>query len=122
MKIVPTEHPKVVVDDCLSSNNAQQRIKQSVTTIMPSEQPFSRALVEEPVLLVHPSDVRTMTNSGTSATITIVASHAQATKPESPSAFRSGRWTLDEKIMFLYALRKFGKGRWKKMKVYLPHR
>jgi hypothetical protein len=35
---------------------------------------------------------------------------------------RSGRWTLDEKILFLYGLQKFGKGRWKKMSVYLPNR
>ena len=37
-------------------------------------------------------------------------------------AWRTGRWTMDEKILFLYALRKFGKGRWKKMKTYLPQR
>jgi SHAQKYF class myb-like DNA-binding protein len=36
--------------------------------------------------------------------------------------FRTGRWTPDEKILFLYGLRMFGKGRWKKMSVYLPQR
>lgn len=35
---------------------------------------------------------------------------------------RTGRWTPDEKILFLYGLKRFGKGRWKKMSVYLPHR
>jgi hypothetical protein len=35
---------------------------------------------------------------------------------------RSGRWTPDEKILFLYGLKRFGKGRWKKMSIYLPHR
>jgi hypothetical protein len=35
---------------------------------------------------------------------------------------RTGRWTLDEKVLFLYGLKKFGKGRWKKMSVYLPNR
>jgi len=35
---------------------------------------------------------------------------------------RTGRWTLDEKVLFLYGLEKFGKGRWKKMSVYLPNR
>ena len=35
---------------------------------------------------------------------------------------RSGRWTPDEKILFLYGLRMCGKGRWKKMSVYLPQR
>lgn len=37
-------------------------------------------------------------------------------------AQRSGRWTPDEKLLFLYGLKRFGKGRWKKMSVYLPHR
>jgi hypothetical protein len=40
----------------------------------------------------------------------------------SSSAQRAGRWTPDEKILFLYGLKRFGKGRWKKMSVYLPHR
>lgn len=35
---------------------------------------------------------------------------------------RVGRWTLDEKILFLYGLKKFGKGRWKKMSIFLPDR
>jgi hypothetical protein len=42
--------------------------------------------------------------------------------PDSGSAQRSGRWTPDEKILFLYGLKRFGKGRWKKMSIYLPHR
>mmetsp|Transcript_86992 Transcript_86992/g.130439 ORF Transcript_86992/g.130439 Transcript_86992/m.130439 type:complete len:227 (+) Transcript_86992:86-766(+) len=37
-------------------------------------------------------------------------------------AQRTGRWTPDEKILFLYGLRRFGKGRWKKMSIYLPNR
>jgi hypothetical protein len=28
------------------------------------------------------------------------------------AAKRTGRWTLDEKILFLYGLRKYGKGRY----------
>lgn len=35
---------------------------------------------------------------------------------------RVGRWTLDEKILFLYGLQKFGKGRWKKISFYVPER
>jgi hypothetical protein len=38
------------------------------------------------------------------------------------SALRSGRWGNDEKVLFLYGLKRFGKGRWKKMSMYLPHR
>jgi Myb-like DNA-binding domain len=35
---------------------------------------------------------------------------------------RVGRWTLDEKLLFLFGLQKFGKGRWKKISLYLPNR
>ena len=35
---------------------------------------------------------------------------------------RVGRWTLDEKVLFLYGLKKFGKGRWKKISFYVPDR
>ena len=46
-------------------------------------------------------------------------------EPESPAegpVQRTGRWTPDENILFLYGLKRFGKGRWKKMSIYLPHR
>lgn len=39
-----------------------------------------------------------------------------------PAKNRTGRWSLDEKILFLFGLRKFGKGRWKKISIYLPDR
>jgi hypothetical protein len=53
--------------------------------------------------------------------------HAAPIKPKTTSkrskpAQRSGRWTPDEKILFLYGLKRFGKGRWKKMSTFLPHR
>lgn len=44
------------------------------------------------------------------------------TPPPSGPIQRTGRWTPDEKILFLYGLKRFGKGRWKKMSIYLPHR
>jgi hypothetical protein len=34
----------------------------------------------------------------------------------------SGRWDAKEKLLFLYGLSKFGKGRWKKISVYVPDR
>lgn len=43
----------------------------------------------------------------------------EITPQEAP---RAGRWSLDEKIMFLYGLSKYGKGRWKKISVYVPDR
>ena len=39
-----------------------------------------------------------------------------------PGAQRAGRWDLDEKILFLYGLQKYGKGRWKKIRTYVPGR
>lgn len=33
-----------------------------------------------------------------------------------------GRWSLDEKILFLYGLKMYGKGRWKRMSKFLPDR
>ncbi|VEU37695.1 unnamed protein product [Pseudo-nitzschia multistriata] len=45
-----------------------------------------------------------------------------AVSAELRPVLRTGRWTPDEKILFLYGLRMFGKGRWKKMSVYLPQR
>jgi hypothetical protein len=48
--------------------------------------------------------------------------NGSASGSTSGSVPRAGRWTPDEKILFLYGLKRFGKGRWKKMSVYLPHR
>lgn len=55
---------------------------------------------------------------------TISVSAKMQSPPASPMGpiQRTGRWTPDEKILFLYGLKRFGKGRWKKMSVYLPHR
>ena len=39
-----------------------------------------------------------------------------------PASSRCGRWSLDEKLMFLYGLSLFGKGRWKKIRAYVPNR
>lgn len=35
---------------------------------------------------------------------------------------KTGRWDLQEKLMFLYGLSRFGKGRWKKIQLYVPGR
>ena len=52
----------------------------------------------------------------------ILATKNKKKGPSHHSIARTGRWTPDEKILFLYGLRLFGKGRWKKMSCYLPHR
>ncbi len=35
---------------------------------------------------------------------------------------RSGRWTPDEKLLFLHGLKLHGRGRWKKIRQFLPTR
>lgn len=35
---------------------------------------------------------------------------------------RSGRWSADEQLLFLHGLKVFGKGRWKKIRTFLPFR
>lgn len=62
---------------------------------------------------------RTSTDDSMVDTTTTVSSRKGS---ERNPSHRSGRWTLDEKVLFLYGLQKFGKGRWKKMSVYLPNR
>jgi hypothetical protein len=62
---------------------------------------------------------RSSTDGSTMDTTTTVSSRKASDR--NPS-HRTGRWTLDEKVLFLYGLQKFGKGRWKKMSVYLPNR
>jgi len=44
------------------------------------------------------------------------------TNSNASQSVRTGRWTPDEKILFLYGLKTFGKGRWKKMSCFLPYR
>jgi hypothetical protein len=35
---------------------------------------------------------------------------------------RSGRWSLEEKILFLHGLLLYGKGKWKKIQFFVPSR
>lgn len=36
--------------------------------------------------------------------------------------YQVGRWSQDERILFLYGLQTFGKGRWKKISSFVPNR
>eukprot|EP00529_Nitzschia_sp_RCC80_P012677 CAMPEP_0113456582 /NCGR_PEP_ID=MMETSP0014_2-20120614/8962_1 /TAXON_ID=2857 /ORGANISM="Nitzschia sp." /LENGTH=591 /DNA_ID=CAMNT_0000348041 /DNA_START=190 /DNA_END=1965 /DNA_ORIENTATION=- /assembly_acc=CAM_ASM_000159 len=36
--------------------------------------------------------------------------------------YKTGRWTVEEKIIFLHLLRRFGRGKWKNYQPYLPFR
>jgi hypothetical protein len=63
------------------------------------------------------------TPGNNSSAPTVVPSRRRTTSTQASSGnLRTGRWTLEEKLLFLYGLRKYGKGRWKKISVYLPHR
>jgi Myb-like DNA-binding domain len=43
-------------------------------------------------------------------------------RPSSSSPSRSGRWTPDEKLLFLHGLKLHGRGRWKRIRQFLPTR
>ena len=64
----------------------------------------------------------TVSDSEESEQTTPTISTKRAASKRSKPAQRSGRWTPDEKILFLYGLKRYGKGRWKKMSTFLPHR
>lgn len=54
-----------------------------------------------------------------------VASTVESKKSAATSSVaapRSGRWTLDEKVLFLYGLQKYGRGKWKYIQSYCPGR
>lgn len=68
-----------------------------------------------------PEDAASRTSTDDSMLDTTTTVNTRKGSDRNPS-HRTGRWTLDEKVLFLYGLQKFGKGRWKKMSVYLPNR
>ena len=91
------------------------------------EEVEERALVEkekQPEDLMETSNANVVDDGEASRSSQESLQPAQQTSAASPSApaQRTGRWTPDEKILFLYGLKRFGKGRWKKMSIYLPHR
>lgn len=44
-----------------------------------------------------------------------------STTEESPT-LKHGRWSPEEKLLFLHGLKLFGRGRWKKIRTFLPFR
>jgi hypothetical protein len=55
----------------------------------------------------------------------VIASTVESKKSAATSSVaapRSGRWTLDEKVLFLYGLQKYGRGKWKYIQSYCPGR
>lgn len=70
---------------------------------------------ETPLVGVNTAVATTPTNGDNSGTVTTM-------KAVSQPPVRAGRWSLDEKILFLFGLQKFGKGHWKKISMYVPDR
>ena len=90
---------------------------------------FRKALPTQAIQCISesPNNIDSSTSSGSGALVKAVShsdlSHSEP-KPEQniEPSLRSGRWTPDEKILFLHGLKIFGKGRWKKISIYLPQR
>jgi len=64
-------------------------------------------------------------SSSTAAAAAAGTNRAQAgsyTIMTSRASSRSGRWTPDEKLLFLHGLKLYGRGRWKKIRQFLPTR
>ena len=109
----------------LSSLRGEDLLMTSTATISTRDQPdfletatglpsSSTAVVVSGVAGPPPQQGHEHTSSSTAKTA------RKKKEPRAPQ--RVGRWTMDEKLLFLYGLRKFGKGRWKKISVYLPDR
>ena len=49
-------------------------------------------------------------------------SKSNVTHPTSLPTLKHGRWSPEEKLLFLHGLQLFGKGRWKKIRTFLPLR
>jgi hypothetical protein len=64
------------------------------------------------------SDILAPTLNGETST----KKRALSERSSSPDSQRSGRWSPDEKLLFLHGLKVFGKGRWKKIRTFLPTR
>ncbi|GKY93964.1 hypothetical protein MPSEU_000363300 [Mayamaea pseudoterrestris] len=43
-------------------------------------------------------------------------------RQQNGNQYKTGRWSFDEKLLFLFGLARFGKGKWKKISAYLPQR
>ena len=97
-----------------------KKAKMEEDTKLPSVAPAVMIISAEQDSAVVPAvDVSTATSSNGSSEEGVDEPTAPLLPP---SSSRMGRWSLDEKLMFLYGLSLFGKGRWKKIHAYVPDR
>jgi hypothetical protein len=104
----------------------EQSLQQQPNTLAGNKRSLNELEGAAPDTWNHPSTT-TNTNSTPLEVAAAAAAAAVGNDATSPAAvdasgFRVGRWTLDEKILFLFGLQKFGKGRWKKISTYVPQR
>jgi hypothetical protein len=111
-----TNAPSVIVDEvavtaaaAVGASDAAEVMKDSIVVDVQGTVP------ETQLMDVKAATVATNGDSGTAA-----AARSTPSIPSQPS--RTGRWSLDEKILFLFGLQKFGKGHWKKISMYVPDR
>ncbi|CAB9501141.1 expressed unknown protein [Seminavis robusta] len=75
-----------------------------------------------PTETVVAANLSNLSTSSLSIPTTSSGSTMAASEQKPINNAKSGRWSLDEKLLFLYGLSVFGKGRWKKISAYVPDR
>ena len=110
--VVVVDEVAVTAAAAVAASDADQVIKNTLEETqgsVPSETPLSDTAV-----------ATTVTNGDIGCGTATTTSTATKAVPQPP--IRAGRWSLDEKILFLFGLQKFGKGHWKKISMYVPDR
>jgi hypothetical protein len=110
-----TNAPSVIVDEvavtaaaAVAAANATEEMKDS----LPSQGTVPETHITE--------NINSTTTAMNGDRGTVAAASSVPSTSAQPS--RTGRWSLDEKILFLFGLQKFGKGHWKKISMYVPDR
>lgn len=105
--VVVVDEVAVTAAAAVAASDAAEVMKDTLDAV-PSETP----LVGVNTAVATTSTTTNGDSSGTGTTM----------KAVSQPPVRAGRWSLDEKILFLFGLQKFGKGHWKKISMYVPDR
>lgn len=119
---VPLHLPSAIICPC----NDQNKTNQSYTHTMAPSNPSMLSPSPSPAGTIVSPLTSTSTSTTTNASAQGESSAGDYTKITSQTnnsgPGRSGRWTPDEKLLFLHGLKLHGRGRWKKIRYYLPTR
>ena len=99
--------------------------QQSATTYLEFEQHLekSQLSLEESRLAKAQASSCFLTDTTATSNLMVIPSCSSGNETQNNStAAKCGRWSLNEKLLFLYGLSVFGKGRWKKISAYVPAR